>query len=250
MRRVLGRIALVSALLAPTGCRYDWDSLSSDHGDANAGCRSQRARLTCPTGASLCETFDTGDFDSGVWSRGQVNATLLVETMSIQNAGEGLRADLRETQTETPTPMSHYFVRLFVFMPSPLPATEVKLAQIIEATSSKGVTLRTDTSGFLAINNNLATGGGLKTSATRMPTDAWTCLELEIQVGTLGRIAVRLDDQVPPILDFVDDVASTPPLGQIHVGLPGNMINDVPLDAFAFWFDEVIIDDAPIGCSD
>jgi hypothetical protein len=79
---------------------------------------------------------------------------------------------------------------------------------------------------------------------TRLPLDRWLCAELAIEVGDAGRMEVRLDG-VPA--SYSTTPVDTLPAGGFtgfFVGYWGgdeNMAADV-------YHDELVVDDAPIGC--
>ena len=213
---------------------------------------------TCGAGAALCEGFETGI--QSLWALTQVATRVSVDNACSKRgahslristdpiaAGENVWGELEETVTEMPTPMTDYFVRMFVWVDEPLPPNYFRIAHLLPGVPpSVGIGLRVHSTGVLAVHDSFS--GLDRISTTQMPTRRWACLEYEVHVGASGTIRIWLDDGAAPVLGVAESIMPSPPIAKIGIGIRADAVM-ADQAAINLWVDEVEIADTRIGCA-
>ena len=90
-------------------------------------------------------------------------------------------------------------------------------------------------------------GGPMHFSATSFPTDRWACLELHVHAdSTDGVIQLSIDGDALTDILFTGDTQPSPTYGIWSIGM---FFPSLPSGTYSIWFDEVMVDDQPIGCT-
>ncbi len=231
-------------LLALVGCR-DWERFSRGVGE---DCRPAEDS-TCPGPELVCDGFE-GEL-SGRWSVSTTGGGTVAQSNGCSYRGEGAvraesgpavlggdgsHAQLLYRDLAAPAPLLS--MRLFVRL-DPVLEPGVSLAGF-DAPGGDEIQIRSD-AGVLEMKNTAT--GTIARSDDVIEADAWTCLELEVTAGEGAR--AWIEDREPPI------ELSEPPstlIDRIHIG-PGNARPDQDGPGQAGWYDELVIDDAHVGCA-
>jgi hypothetical protein len=210
----------------------------------------------CPDHVLACDTFESGALDNQVWSGTfQVNATIAVDgthahrgfyaahvQSSAVTAAQGVHAELDERKSFAGMPRTTA-IRAFVYLPSAnLPVLTRLLNYVLPLPPYPGVFLDLD-HGSLVLENEVP--GGLSSHSTvQMPLDRWACLEL--RVDNVGQVTTLLDDVSLAALTVTTPTVSLPPEDQVGFDLE---IYNTDVPAYEMWWDDLVVDDKPIGCS-
>jgi hypothetical protein len=239
------------------------NSTGSGRGDA---CRGAAGADLAGTAADLSQPAPlfVEDFESGAigsrWSRITHNGALTVDSSQVHRGQYALhvhedtivppdygQADIVETST---VPLPDLYLRAFVWFPAGADPTSVALFAIDQPASPyKGVNLNITGSppSFSSYNNIPATAVSFSATTPLLPTNQWACLEWHIHVGTTGFAKAFVDGTEVTALSGTQNTEPSPTLGAIGIGLisyPSNNVN-----ARDVWFDDIIVDANPIGCS-
>jgi hypothetical protein len=210
--------------------------------------------LCAASSALLCEGFETS-FATNGWSQQGQNGIPSIDSTRSYRGKSSLKAHLTggaamtsplATITETKTfPITTGFVyaRVWVYFPSPLPATFEQFLNFTDA-GTTGVSVATDT-GSVTLNDYA--GSVYQKTMTKMPLDRWACIQFNMTQGTTtGTIAISVDGKnaggLPPV------GVTTTAVGLI-LGLDFDS-NSAAIPAYDAWFDELIVDNKPIACDD
>jgi len=204
------------------------------------------------------------DFESGAigsrWNQIAHNGTLTIDTAQVHRGQYALhvhenlivppdygQADIVETST---VPLPDLYVRAFVWFPAGADPTSVALFAIDQPLSPyKGINLNIAGSppSFSSYNNIPATAVSLSATTPLLPASQWACLEWHIHVSTTGFAKAFVNGTEVTMLSGTQNTQPSPTLGAIGIGLisfPSNNVN-----ARDVWFDDIIVDANPIGCS-
>jgi hypothetical protein len=211
--------------------------------------------------AILCDDFEEGDIDPGRWSIIHIGAAVSIDS-TRGNAGSGHSLHAQSDPVDaagavgltgmlyhSETLPDHFFLRLFAYVPSPLPpAGQPDIFAIVQKLGVSGMQLYvqnsdlTFTSWANQPNLNLSSG-------TTFTTDGWRCVEWEIQESPGGQangsMNVWLDGQSLPELTLNDVV--TPQYNVLQFGI--SFGESVEQAAYDVWVDDIAVTTTRIGCS-
>jgi hypothetical protein len=215
-RRV--RVRVLVGVLALAACgRVDFDATTGDGAAAYT--------FVCPSFASFCDDFETGDISKWGGSYRSPGGTLVVTTGGAHSGSHALDAtmpaqgDGAESAVLEPIagPPVTYAVRVWAYQPQPLIHYDAVLL------------LRSTT----ALHFVNVSGGGTQTwtatedgagglvdhvSTQPVPTNQWMCVELDVTVPAAGAPSVEVSvDDVQVIAGALSDVA--PVYDEIDVGV-------------------------------
>jgi hypothetical protein len=144
-------------------------------------------------------------------------------------------------------PLPDFYLRAFVFVPGGADPTSVAIFAFDQPSSPfKGVNLNLEGGSFSSFNNIPTTPVSLK-ATTPMPTDRFVCLEWRIKESTNGYARLFLEGTEVTALSTNQSTQPNPRLGLVGLGLIAFPSGNV--QARDVWFDDIIIDDKPIGCA-
>jgi hypothetical protein len=211
----------------------------------------------CPTGVLFCDGFEQG---LGAWPQiEQTNGTIGLDMTHVHRGAYAVRAHMDAlapqgqgynpavTIDHTQAWPSHYWVRVFVYAPSPFPPTNAALLNLIQSTNNNaGLQL------FLGPNtadvsmttfdmpNNHTWG-----SMTASPLDQWVCLELDADAQS-GAVNVAMNGADIGQLAMTGLTLPVPDITKLGLGFYDPNTQG-PYDV---WFDDIIVDGNPIGCAE
>jgi hypothetical protein len=203
--------------------------------------------------ALLCESFET-TFATNSWSQqGQKGMPSIDSTRSYRGmssfkshltGGAAMTSPLATISQSKAFPISGtIYARVWVYFPSPLPAQFEQFLNFTDA-GSTGVSVATD-SGAVTLDDYA--GSVYKKTSTQMPLDRWACIQFSMaQSSVAGPITMGVDGTALGDVPVV--VATTPAVG-VYLGMDFDA-NGAAVPAYDAWFDELIIDNKPIGCDD
>lgn len=203
-------------------------------------------------GVLFCDGFE---FGLGLWTPQLTGGQAAPDTTRAYRGTFSLHAHVDAVSQSGPVKAveQHYqslpadvFVRMFVYLPSPFPPSSPAFVDVLGGSSPyAGVQLRGQPPGVVAATAYNGPTDDWQ-SATPMPLDQWTCLEIESD-GPSQTFRAWLDDV--PLTDLTLTFPSAlPPLGTVQVGL-GYFTPSVPQGASDVWIDEVAVDGSRIGCA-
>jgi hypothetical protein len=204
----------------------------------------------------------TEDFEAGIGSPWSTNisagSSLTVDGVHVHRGTKALHVHSAAiTPPSVPSaqvdiveqsviPLPDFYMRAFVFVPSGADPTSVAIFAFDQATSPfKGVNLNLESGSFSSFNN-IPTSPITFKATTPMPTNQWVCLEWRIKESTNGYARVFVEGTEVSALSGNQSTQPTPPLGLVGIGLIAFPSTSVA--ARDVWFDDVIIDNHPIGC--
>lgn len=225
-------------------------------GPRDAGSDSTTVASLCgPTGLRLCDGFEAPAFD-GRWLFDNV-AGSTTRTMGRSYRGDGslyLQTDEITTLTSFPRAtlltydalpfVGTIHVRAFVYLIAPISSN---FLQLLNFANDVGRGMSVGVRNGFVVNNDYTEGNFVQSTTVVFPTDRWVCVEYEVPSDTTENLRIYLDGVE------VTDVVLPKPTPQpqqthIYVGLSWpNMHSSLPPSSA--WFDELVIDDAPIGCA-
>ena len=224
---------------------------------ADAGADADAGPIPCAQSTALfCEDFENG-LNGGVWQQTQMGGTAVVDgtrphrgaasfhsrTNAVAGGSPNLAAVIKHYAS--PSFPAHFFVRHFLYAPSPLPsASGEQFLSIQENTSPyPGVGLGL-TGGALQRSNWNVSPVNVATAPTQFPQDAWVCIESDVTVSPNGPMDVSVNGQT---ISALHGDAPIPTLTILSIGAAFYpAASGQP--AFDLWIDDIVIDTSPIGC--
>jgi hypothetical protein len=216
---------------------------------------------TCgqPTASTTCDGFE-GGIDV-MWNQTTTNGTLTVDNTRAYRGTSSLHAHIDPVAPSSNVTNPHaslngmaglgtpvtgsVYLRTFIYLATPIDTTNYFL-QILNAADDLGNGISAGTRhGKVTANDYTSILYG--ESAIALPTDRWTCLELEMPSNTAGTTRVYVDDI--EMTDIAQPKQTTQPAPtHAYVGLTwvGDVTNQTAADA---WIDEVQVDSQRIGCA-
>ncbi len=207
----------------------------------------------------LCDGFEGAALNAR-WTSGITNGTIAIDTARAYRGASSVHLHTSPEPTATADPEANLltyqslpiattiYIRAWAYYPSTNPPAFNQLLNFSNAGQS-GVSYCIDSD--RPVINDYTTGGPFnESSAFSIPTDQWTCLQMEIPqpANMMGTIRVFIDGA--EVTDVTTtNTAPTPSFDHVYVGLDfvGNPAN---LPAADLWIDELIIDDKPTTCAE
>jgi hypothetical protein len=198
----------------------------------------------------LCEGFESGMVNPGIWGGTLQNATTTVETTQVDRGSKALHIGLQavtagtsvhgQIEESSATGMGgHFFVRAFFYVASPLPTSSLILSSIF--TSGVSIDIGPTAAGYFHANS---TGAMEQFSSTATPLDQWFCMEYEVD-GTAGTLNAWLDDST-----LILNQTGITPATFTGIGLGASMYGPATAQsAHDVWVDEIIVDKQRVGCA-
>lgn len=238
-------------------------------------CKASSKPSSCPAGALLCDGFEGATIGSE-WGQGQQGGGTFTLDSTCLFRGKGsvlLNTPAASTKDQN--------IAAGLLYPAPL-ATSTVIKDHLKTMGNtlflrahvylEGDSLTNQNTTFLLVkqaNPEWCSAGirlqmigkklGIKNSlrkftytpsASPMPTDRWTCLELAVTSGAPGKVQVYRDGVMILDLDQTTtpdptDMACPNPMDAIRVGI---IQLKSPQPAHRMWVDEVVVDTKLIGC--
>jgi hypothetical protein len=208
----------------------------------------------CPGSFLLCDGFESGSISSSTWNTvTTAGGTITVDStrayrgtrsLKASNGAGSNAASILEQSTFAPGKApSHFFVRVFVFVPTSF-ANPPAAIMLTEQTVSpfKQINLQLDSGGLSAFNDLQAAPGTLGPIGGIVPKNQWVCLEWEIDVPN-STVNVWLNGStVTQLSSNTQQLSSSPAIGELGFGLLGSTAGDV-------WLDEIAVDSTRVTCA-
>jgi hypothetical protein len=141
---------------------------------------------------------------------------------------------------------THFFTRMFYYMPSPVPTSQFFMAELLQNGDPYSLLELHVTNGLFGeltwATTDGSTNQGWETDAG-LPLDQWVCIEIEVDTIAETQHVYLNDTEVTPLAR--GDLA-LPQLGNVQLGL--SFGNPAPQPTVEAWMDEVVIDTARVGC--
>lgn len=208
----------------------------------------------CPTGVLFCDGFEQG---LGAWPQTEKNdGTIGLDTTHVHRGAEAVGAlenaitqqggnpyvTIDHTQTWPP----HFWVRFFVYVPSPFPPSNAALLNLIQQSGIyPGIQLYlAGGTGNVSMTTFLTGNDHDWRSATTSPLDQWVCFEVETDVPN-GTVHVSMNATHLADLDQMGISLPSPNVTKLGLGF----YNPNTQGPYEVWLDDVIVDSKAIGCA-
>ncbi len=220
------------------------------------------ASLCAGLGVKLCDGFESATLDAR-WTNDINNGSITVDTSRAYRGASSLHLHTNAEPTPSAEPQANVaataalpiattiYLRVWAYFPSGTPATFDQLLNFTDSSNGNGISFSA-ADGHPIINDY---GGSTsayqfnESSLFSIPTDQWTCLQMQIpQSAATGIIKIFVDGA-----EITDDTtnsgANTPPIDRMYLGLDWYQ-NPANLPATDIWLDEIIVDDQPTSCAE
>ena len=238
------------------GCgRLSFDPLATD--SVSDAASDAEIPLNC-TGRIICDGFEGATFAPN-WNQQTSNGTVTIDSLKVHRgaralhahtdagiAGDSRKAELLDsTQLPTNANARILYARMWGYFPSPYPNA---YNQYITYANTSGNGFAMGARNLNITTNHFSAVDFGESTSTQLPRDRWVCLQFEAPTNQTGTIRAFIDGIE------VTDIALpvTPPeatMTQLYIGLDWSGLA-MTIPAFDAWFDDIIVDDAPISCTD
>jgi hypothetical protein len=231
----------------------------SDMGPAPGPDMAPNLGPTCPSaGVPFCDSFEGTQIDSSKWTiENDGSGKIEIDSSLAYRGHSSLHAHLNALPKsayaaaiikETATfPATEVYARAYVYVPSAFtndPAAIVGASQT--SGTGSGISLQLEQGGF-SLYDDLRAPAQSTGNAGTMPKNTWVCVQWGVKVATAGSSRVWVGGVEQPAPALTADTTSTPPLGQLTVGLMTSaFLGNVP--ARDVWIDEIAVSTKPLGC--
>jgi hypothetical protein len=193
--------------------------------------------VSCPTGVTDCVSIDQTTFNRGKGSLHVKLGTIAPNTLQA--------AVVTETAT-FPAPVFMH-VRAFIYVPSsfsPEPAAIMEAEQA--ASPFSGVSLQLAQGGFSMFQGFPAPGMTIPPAGS-VPRNTWVCVEWDVHVGKTGYVRLSVGGSVLSSPAINGDITSTPPLGELALGLV-SQAGSTAVAPRELWIDDLVVSPSAVGC--
>ena len=221
----------------------------------------------CPGGFLLCDGFEGPAVDKSIWHTEiddsdpdfGVHGSISVDATRSYRGAHSLHVHMdRLPGSNYPSawltesdfvPQTHYFVRVFVFMPGMLSQAEVAFLFGRNPNYQLWSVFAEQDNSHLGYSDDIDPTKGYLSPSSKMPTDRWVCVEWEVIGGATdagGGGRLYIDDAEQTDLTQRTGYPTQPFPSWVMLGLlPQSDQTVAPLD---LWFDEVVVDTQRITC--
>lgn len=223
--------------------------------DASGGGADAMAPVACAADMLICDSFEPG---LGPWNRNTTNGTIEVDTTRAYRGTSSVHAHTNAIPSTTATNPSAILTssrglpvtgtvhaRVWFYIRSPHASGEFD--QLINLVDLGGNGISLGTRNGVMTANDYTDVEYAESATAQLPLDRWACMQLSIPSGTTGTTRVFLDGAE------VTDIAlpkTTPQPAPARVEIGVQWVATVTSwPATDVWFDDVIVDDQPITCS-
>jgi hypothetical protein len=212
-----------------------------------------------PAAPLLVEGFENGL--GAPWSSNiSAGSSITVDSVHVHRGTKALHVHAAAVNPPTTTseqvdivetavvPLPDFYLRAFVFVPSGADPTSVAIFAVDQASSPfKGINLNLEAGSLSSFNNIPATSVSFKATTPILPTNQFVCIEWRIKESTNGYAHAFVENSEVTALSPNQSTQPDPRVGLVGLGLIA-----FPSKAVAardVWFDDIIVDDNPIGCT-
>jgi hypothetical protein len=185
------------------------------------------------------------DVEGGRAYRGLHSARM--HTNGVPAGGDVMQTEVIE-QPVLPNP---FYLRVFVYAPSPSPDAIYRLAGALQqAYPYEGAAIEIDHGALTYVSP--APALTVTKSATLLPTDRWVCVEWRLTLdAAAGETQTWIDGQEVGDLHLQGNTlpagSDTNPVHQLSLGT-AFFVEPRPTTPYDLWIDEVIVDSRRVGC--
>jgi hypothetical protein len=227
------------------------DSFSSDAGAIGTACAS-------PT-ALLCDDFEDDDRNNPWQPQAYVIGAGAVglDTTHSRSGSHALhaRADNRQPSAGIwaqwwqllPSVAGPVYLRVFVYPTNPLAGFE-SFAEFMQTDNNVLAALYMDPQSVGWINSATAGPSSTLDVQSTLPTDRWSCVELEVdQPSSVGKAWINGVEYPPGGTSGTLDVSGValPTPNQVNIGI---YVDHGTSQVYDLWLDDVVVDTRPVGC--
>jgi hypothetical protein len=254
-------------LLVVAGCgRVAFAPLAADDASDGGGTMNDATDgAAIDGGASLCSVSSPEIICDGFedltlashWSKVENIGTVEIDTTRAYrglqslhartNAATGSDMPVAELQSRRGLMMSYtgqVHARVWAYFASPV---DPEFDQLIIFADQSGVGVAMGAARGNIIANDFTDLNLVESTTHTMPKDRWTCLQFDAPSGMTGTIHTFVDGVEVTDVRLTKSNAQ-PPFDNVYIGLDWPS-NAAALPAADAWFDEMILDDAPISCA-
>jgi hypothetical protein len=213
--------------------------------------------LCATAGLLFCDGFENG---AGAWTPSVTGGAIAIESGRVYRGAFALHARVNAVTGNNPTVVAIFqfkpaqawpfptFVRMFVYLPSPVPPSVGAFVDVLQNQAPyPGLELNfRPPSGFLGATGYNGLDSDWSSSGDLLPTDSWSCIELEIEGPPTNVAHVFASGVELPAMQHALPM-DVPPLGILSIGLTYYHANAQPQTDL--WIDEVAVNGARIGCA-
>ena len=217
---------------------------------------------SCPSGL-LCDSFEGAVLDSSLWHTLESSGSIALDSAracrgsqsvhSHNNASGNSAGSYGQIYALQPFGTGSLFLRAFFFVPQAnLTATGYHTLFSVNQTVGpySSILVNTLQGGYLQLVDPAPALPISQNSQTVFPTDRWVCAEWEVDFS-LSNGAIRLWLDEVPVNDLTLTGVATQmslPISALYIGLSQYSAPSAQ-PALDYWFDDVLVDVARIGCS-
>lgn len=202
-------------------------------------------------GAIFCDGFESGDISRWLWDS-ESNGTVVIQNASHYRGSYAMRGDWTadataeaylEARPLTGTRSGDLYLRGYFFMPSSTTFDSLNVYGVGEAGGANDSVVVTFRAGELGVYPSIP--DRTYASSAAVPRDRWFCLELHIRVADSGSVELFLDGASILTQSAIDTL---PALGYTRLTAGVDQYTPRTTPSGHMYFDELVLDDAPIGC--
>ena len=206
----------------------------------------------------ICDGFEDAAFAAN-WNLAQINGTVSLDSTHVHRGTRALRAhtnagaltDTRKAElsdsTSLPTTATPriLYARSWGYFPSPHHAA---YNQFITFANGSGDGFAMGDQNLKMVSNHFNSAEFSESAMKTLPLDRWVCFQFEIPTDQTGTMRGSVDGlEVADLALPISPAEAT--MTQVFVGLDWpNLAQTIP--PIDVWFDDIIVDDAPISCAD
>lgn len=242
----------------PRGDGGGTDGAGADMG-GDTGMTIDAPPSLCPGPFLMCDPFESSMLDAR-WQLDNSMGSVAVDATRAYRGGSSLHSHVDAIgQTPVTSPRGSmrsyqglpvtgtFYVRVFAYFPSTIPQ---RFVQFVNTTDDTGAGASVGMESRFVVNNDYSVppSNFVPSTSRQMPLDRWVCVTYEVPSGTAGLLRIFVDG-VEVSDTTIGAVAARPRPTHVYLGLdfPEMFAAQPAADA---WFDEIVVDDAPVSCSD
>jgi hypothetical protein len=206
-------------------------------------------------GQRVCDGFEGGALNAR-WNLDVSRGSVAIDPSRSYRGASSLYVQTDQITTSTIYPRASVqsydglpvtgtvYVRVFIYLPTPLMNT---FDQFVNFSNAGGQGVSMGTRNGKVVNNDYS-ASVFNESATAFPFDRWACLQMTIPSDTAGTLRVFVDGTEVSDVAISTGPPPHPRPTHLYLGIdwPNTYTSLPPSEA---WFDELLIDDAPLTCA-
>lgn len=226
------------------------DAMSSTDGSMQATCGPQLA---------LCDLFEGTSINGNRWT--SQGGTVVIDDVVAHRGQRSIRFDMPALQANTQfgsflghssalvSGASQLWVRVWMRMSAvPLSTNALELLTIAQTSGLGNFVFARSNEMELYVQYTMASNEG----GVPPPVNTWFCVVWHVVHATDNTGSMAFTSDVLPAMSVTNTTTQGSPANDLFAIGPFFAANnvDVAQPAFSVWFDDVIVDDAPVTCGD